>query len=180
MFDLSVNAIAGDDLRSWWRVSHLWRLVHQFECAGVIEGDPGNEELYFLNTDGEGRIEVSDPCEAYDSEGRRRGECHCVCRDFGGGVPGYRIRGRRTHDLHCGVEHRWIRHRIGGEWIRGQPFFRNWGVLGSRDDQYGCHDATAFQVTTTDLVETPFGLEAPESLLQGMDKCPIRWERRVD
>ena len=45
-------------------------------------------------------------------------------------------------------------------------------------DQYGCHD-DGLSVTTTDLVETPFGLEARSHCCKGMDKCPIRWERRV-
>ena len=39
-------------------------------------------------------------------------------------------------------------------------------------NEYGCYDTTAFQVTTTDIVETPFGIEAPELALQGNGQVP--------
>ena len=99
-----------------------------------------------------------------------------MCRDFGGGVLG--ILG-----LEEDVEHTtytvvsstdgFVTESVVGEFEDNLfPELDNGDYRVYVTNEYGCHDTTAFQVTTTDLVETPFGIEAPESLLQGNGQVP--------
>ena len=50
----------------WWRVSPraVTGLIN-LNVQVFIDGDPNNEEQYFLNTDGDGPIQVTDPCQDY-------------------------------------------------------------------------------------------------------------------
>ncbi|MEC8662952.1 MAG: gliding motility-associated C-terminal domain-containing protein [Bacteroidota bacterium] len=61
-----VNAVAGDDLRVLVaRVTTCGDWSLNLNVQVFIEGDPDNEEQYFLNTDGTGPIQVTDPCQNY-------------------------------------------------------------------------------------------------------------------
>ena len=74
-----VNAIAGDDLRVLvaGACHHLREHDNLDGALGPAlnlnvqvfpEGDQSDPQQYFLDTDGDGAIEVSDPCAAYDSQ----------------------------------------------------------------------------------------------------------------
>jgi len=62
-----VNAIAGNDLRVVVaRVTTCGDWTLNLNLQVFVEGDPANNQIYFLDADGGGAIAVEDPCEDYD------------------------------------------------------------------------------------------------------------------
>ena len=178
VFDAPVNAVAGDDLRVLVaRVTTCGDWSINLNVQVFIEGDPGNEELYFLNTDGEGRIEVSDPCAAYDSQEAAVEGNVIVCAGTLAEVSleflGLEEDVEHTTYIVVSSTDGFATESVVGEFEDNLfPELDNGDYRVYVTNEYGCHDTTAFQVTTTDLVETPYGLEAPESLLQGNGQVP--------
>ena len=61
------NAIAGEDLKILIaRVTTCGDWTLNLNLQVFVEGDQENEQLYFLDADGDGAISVEDPCEDYD------------------------------------------------------------------------------------------------------------------
>ena len=61
-----VNAIAGDDLRVLIaRVTTCGDWSLNVNVQSFIDGDQNNDEIYYLDTNGGGAIQVQDPCEDY-------------------------------------------------------------------------------------------------------------------
>ena len=61
------NATAGDDLKIVVaRVTTCGDWSLNLNLQVFVEGDSGNEQLYFLDADANGTISVEDPCEDYD------------------------------------------------------------------------------------------------------------------
>ena len=61
------NAIAGEDLKILIaRVTTCGDWTLNLNLQVFVEGDQANEQLYFLDADGDGAISVEDPCEDYD------------------------------------------------------------------------------------------------------------------
>ena len=58
---------------SWWRASLCGDWSLNLNVQVFIEGDPDNEEQYFLNTDGTEPIQVTDPCQNYAVEAQVAG-----------------------------------------------------------------------------------------------------------
>lgn len=61
------NAVAGEDLKILIaRVTTCGDWTLNLNLQVFVEGDQENEQLYFLDADGDGAISVEDPCEDYD------------------------------------------------------------------------------------------------------------------
>ena len=61
------NAVAGEDLKILIaRVTTCGDWTLNLNLQVFVEGDQENEQLYFLDADGDGAITVEDPCEDYD------------------------------------------------------------------------------------------------------------------
>ena len=62
-----VNAVAGEDFKVVIaRVTTCGDWTLNLNLQVFVEGDPANNQIYFLNADGNGAISVEDPCEDYD------------------------------------------------------------------------------------------------------------------
>ena len=173
-----VNAIAGDDLRVLVaRVTTCGDWSLNLNVQVFPEGDPSNPQQYFVDTDGNGAIEVSDPCAAYDSQEAAvegnvivcAGELAEVSLEF----LGLEEDVENTTYTVVSSTNGFATESLVGEYADNVfPGLDNGDYRVYVANEYGCHDTTAFQVTTTDIVETPFGIEAPESALQGNAQVP--------
>ena len=142
-----------------------------------VEGDQNNEQQYFVDTDGDGAIEVSDPCEAYDSQEAAVEGNVIVCAGTLAEVSmeflGLEEDVENTTYTVVSSTNGFATESVVGEYADNVfPGLDNGDYRVYVANEYGCYDTTAFQVTTTDLVETPFSIEAPESVLQGNGQLP--------
>ena len=173
-----VNAIAGDDLRVLVaRVTTCGDWSLNLNVQVFPEGDQSNPQLYFVDTDGDGAIEVSDPCAAYDSQEAAVEGNVIVCAGTLAEVSmeflGLEEDVENTTYTVVSSTNGFATESVVGEYADNVfPGLDNGDYRVYVANEYGCFDTTAFQVTTTDIVETPFGIEAPESVLQGNGQVP--------
>jgi hypothetical protein len=173
-----VNAVAGDDLRVLLaRVTTCGDWSLNLNVQVFPEGDQGNTQQYFLDTDGDGAIEVSDPCEAYDIQEAAVDGNVIVCAGTLAEVSleflGLEEDVENTTYTVVSSTDGFATESVVGEYADNLfPGLDNGDYRVYVANEYGCYDTTAFQVTTTDIVETPFGIEAPESMLQGNGQLP--------
>ena len=173
-----VNAVAGDDLRVLVaRVTTCGDWSLNLNVQVFPEGDQTNPEQYYVDTDGDGAIEVSDPCDAYDSlEASVEGNV-IVCAGAFAEVSleflGLDEDVENTTYTLVSSTNGFATESVVGEYADNVfPGLDNGDYRVYMANEYGCYDTTAFQVTTTDIVDTPFGIEAPELALQGNGQVP--------
>ena len=173
-----VNAIAGDDLRVLVaRVTTCGDWSLNLNVQVFPEGNQSNPQQYFVDTDGDGAIEVSDPCAAYDSQEAAVEGNVIVCAGTLAEVSmeflGLEEDVENTTYTVVSSTNGFATESVVGEYADNVfPGLDNGDYRVYVANEYGCYDTTAFQVTTTDIVETPFGIEAPESVLQGNGLVP--------
>ena len=173
-----VNAVAGADLRVLVaRVTTCGDWSLNLNVQVFVDGDQSNPQQYFVDTDGDGAIEVSDPCEAYDSQEAAVEGNVIVCAGTFAEVSleflGLEEENENTTYTVVSSTNGFATESVVGEYADNVfPGLDNGDYRVYVANEYGCYDTTAFQVTTTDIVETPFGIEPPESVLQGNGQVP--------
>ena len=173
-----VNTVAGDDLRVLVaRVTTCGDWSLNLNVQVFPEGDQTNPEQYYVDTDGDGAIEVADPCEGYDVEEASVEGNVIVCAGALAEVSleflGLDEDVENTTYTLVSSTNGFATESVVGEYADNVFLgLDNGDYRVYMANEYGCYDTTAFQVTTTDIVETPFGIEAPESALQGNGQVP--------
>ena len=157
------NAVAGDDLKILIaRVTTCGDWTLNLNLQVFVQGDQANEQLYFLDADGNGDITVEDPCEDYDETEAAVSNTLVSCAGLSTDVSleflGLNAGSEgTTYTLATSTDG-----FVSDTTILSQTASSQFPGLTAGDyevyvkNDFGCYDTTAFTVTAPDAIEAAF------------------------